>query len=161
MTVKVSRGVTLIDLLQICFQLPPDEREQYEAFTGESYLPETLAVRLYSAAGPKWTITADDVPVFAAGFLELRPGVWQDWAATTPAVWADHWRPVTRIVRGVMDEMLQTRAHRLQCVSLASRVLAHRWYGPLGLEREGPLRGYGANGEDAIMFARLRSHDGS
>ena len=157
MTVRLNRGTTLVDLLQVCFQLPPDEREQYEAFTGLEYDPENLATMLYGAPEPRWTIWVDMAPIFIAGFTQIRPGVLQDWAVTTPQAWDAHWRPVTRIVRGAMAEMLQTRAHRLQCVSLASRTLAHRWYEALGLEREGLLRGYGANGEDAIMFSRLRS----
>jgi hypothetical protein len=91
-----------------------------------------------------------------AGFDQIRPGVWQDWLLSTPAAWDKYWRSVTKISRRVMDEMLQQGAHRLQCVSLASRIHAHRWYRPLGLEREGLLRAYGVNGEDAVMYSRLR-----
>jgi len=101
---------------------------------------------------------AGDEPILVAGFSELRPGVYQDWALTTPEAWTTHWRSVTKMARRVMDEMLRRGAHRLQCVSLASRIHAHRWYRPLGLELEGTLRSYGANGEDALMFSRLRIH---
>jgi hypothetical protein len=59
-----------------------------------------------------------------------------------------------------MDFMLRETAHRLQCVSLASRIHAHRWYRPLGLRLEGTLAGYGVNGEDALMYSRLRTPDG-
>jgi hypothetical protein len=129
MTLTVYRNPTLVDFLRVANELPPDEREQFEAFTGEA-------------------------------FNQLRPGVWQDWMFSTPEAWSKHWRGVTKIARRVMDFMLQGEAHRLQCVSLASRIHAHRWYRPLGLEQEGTLRGYGVNGEDAIMFARLRVPDG-
>lgn len=161
MTVKLYRGANLTELLRICYVLPQDERDQFEAFTGNTYSHDVLASTLYLRPGPSWTIAVGDEagfrPIMAAGFDEIRPGVWQDWAVTTPEAWAVHWRPVTRISRRVMDEMLQTRAHRLQCVSLACRVSAHKWYRPLGLVQEGVLHGYGANGEDAIMFSRLRS----
>lgn len=160
MTVRLLSGTDLLELLQVCYRLPADEREQCEAFSGDAYDPAHLAATLYATPGPKWTVMAAGDPIMVAGFTNLRPGVWQDWAVTTPAAWDTHWRPVTRLARRVMDEMLQTRAHRLQCVSLASRIHAHRWYRPLGLEPEGTLRGYGANGEDAIMFSRLRTPDG-
>jgi hypothetical protein len=154
--VGLYEGAGLTELLQICFALPEDERDQFEAFTGARFDPEMLAASLSLRPGPKWVVAADGHPIFAAGFTELRPGVWQDWAVSTPAAWEAHWRPVTRCAKRVMDEMLQTRAHRLQCVSLASRHLAHRWYGAIGLIDEGHLHGYGVNGEDAVMFYRLR-----
>lgn len=160
MTVELHRGTGLVELLRVCFKLPADEREQYEAFTGERFSAEELAARLFVSPGPKWTVMAGDEPIMVAGFNEIRDGVWQDWAVTTPEAWTLHWRTVTKMGRRVMDEMLQSGAHRLQCVSLASRTQAHRWYRPLGLEQEGTLRGYGVNGEDAIMFSRLRTLDG-
>jgi hypothetical protein len=47
-------------------------------------------------------------------------------------------------------------ARRLECVSLASRSQAHRWYATIGLTFEGTLRQYAANGEDAKLFSRVR-----
>lgn len=160
MSLVLQEGTGLIELLRVCYKLPTDEREQYEAFTGNEFSPEDLAAGLYTTQGPRWTVLAGEEPVLIAGFTLVRPGVWQDWAVTTPEAWQKHWRSVTKTARRVMDEMLQQGAHRLQCVSLASRIHAHRWYRPLGLEQEGVLRGYGVNGEDAIMFSRLRTPDG-
>lgn len=160
MSLVVYRNPSLVDFLQVTSQLPPDERAQYEAFTGEKFDPERVAAAYAYTPCPQWVICAGQEPIVVAGFTQLRPGVWQDWLLSTPAAWSQHWRGVTKIARRVMDLMLRTDAHRLQCVSLASRIDAHRWYRPLGLVREGTLHGYGANGEDAIMFARLRSPHG-
>lgn len=160
MSCTLHEGALLTEMLLVCSALPADEREQYAAFTGSEYDFEAAAARWFNVPGPKWVIQADGRPIVVAGFIEIRPGVWQDWMFSTPAAWDEHWRSVSKFSRRVMDRMLQEHAHRLQCVSLASRHAAHRWYRVLGLEYEGTLRGYGVNGEDAMMFARLRAHDG-
>jgi hypothetical protein len=159
-TLRVYRNPKLLDFVQVCVGMQPDEVEQYEAFSGEKYDPESVAALFSLRDGPSWVIVADSKPVLVAGFDRIRNGVWQDWCISTPDAWGPHWHGVTRIVRRAMDAMLQDGAHRLQCISLASRIHAHRWYRPLGLVKEGVLHGYGANGEDAIMFARLRNPDG-
>jgi hypothetical protein len=160
MSYAVYRGPSLTDFLLVVSRLPADEREQYEAFSGRTFNAEEIAAMFALKVGPAWVLTVDEAPIVIAGFDMLRPGVWQDWLFSTPEAWEKHWRLVTKVSRKVMDAMLQTEAHRLQCVSLASRIHAHRWYRPLGLELEGTLRGYGVNGEDALMFARLRASNG-
>lgn len=160
MTLKVYSNPSLADFMLVCHNLPEDEIEQAEAFTGRPFNPEEAASAYYLRPCPKWVITAPDGPIVIAGFDMMRPGVWQDWLFSTPVAWTTHWRSVTKLCRRAMDGMLLSDAHRLQCISLASRIHAHRWYRPLGLQLEGTLHGYGANGEDALMFARLRSPDG-
>lgn len=158
--ITLYRNPKLIDFLQVCSRVPEDEREQYEAFTGEKFDPEYVAAVYSLRPGPAWVGAVDDKPIAIAGFDIIRPGVWQDWMFSTPEVWTTYWRETTKVVRRLMGVVLQQEAHRLQCVSLASRIHAHRWYRPLGLVLEGTLRSYGVNGEDALMFARLRTPDG-
>ena len=160
MTCTLVQGVTLLDMLMVCSAIPKDEQDQFEAFAGMDYDYEFAAMHWYQTPGPKWTIVAYGRPIVVAGFTALRPGVWQDWLFSTPLAWEGYWRSVTKFSKRVMDEMLQGGAHRLQCVSLASRIQAHKWYGALGLGLEGTLRGYGARGEDALMFSRLRVDNG-
>lgn len=147
----------LVDFLIVLDNLPADEIQQYEAFTGQKWDPQEVAAAYSLHPGPKWLGAVEGKPVCIAGFELIRPGVWQDWLFSTPAVWTDHWRTATKLCRKVMDLMLQKEAHRLQCVSLASRTAAHRWYRPLGYTQEGILRHYGAHGEDAVMFSRIRN----
>lgn len=157
MSFQLYRTPKLLDYLHICHHMEIDQREQIEAFTGQPYDVETAAMGFASLAGPAWLMCEDEKPIGAAGFTMIRRGVWQDWMATTPRCWEpDVWRTTTKHVKRVMDAMLKTEAHRLQCVSLASRIHAHKWYRVIGLELEGPLRAYGAGGEDALMFARVR-----
>jgi hypothetical protein len=157
-TVQLFRDPTLIDLLDVAYRLPEDEREQIKAFTGAEYDPQSLAAAYHLRAGPKWMLHDGQQTLAVAGFDLIRPGVWQDWMVSTPEAWTpENWRSTTRYVRKVMDAMLKTEAHRLQCVSLASRIQAHRWYRLLGLEFEALLGAYGANGENAFMFSRLKA----
>lgn len=155
--VELTEGVGLIELMVIASKLQPDEIEQYEAFTGLAYDADSFASALFTSPGPKWTLWHENKPIAAAGFHRLRPGVWQDWLASLDEAWSPKcWFQVTRHSRRVMNWMLREHAHRLQCVSLASRIHAHAWYRPLGLELEGVLEGYGANGENALLFSRNR-----
>jgi hypothetical protein len=159
-TLTVYRNPGLGDFLAVCLRLPEDEREQFEVFTGEAYDAARVAAAFSLRDGPSWVVMDGKIPIIVAGFDMIRPGVWQDWLFSTPEAWdALHWRSVTKICKKAMDALLRTDAHRLQCVSLASRIHAHRWYRPLGLTLEGTLRGYGVNGEDALMFSRLRIPD--
>lgn len=162
-TCQLLEGASLLELLTVCQRVRDDEREQYEAFTGERYDFEDVAARWHVQPGPRWTVVGTSGgAIVVAGFTMIRPGVWQDWMFSRAEAWDEaHWRPVTRLARRVMDKMLQSGAHRLQCVSLASRTQAHKWYRPLGLRLEGTLHGYGVGGEDALMFARVRSDDGN
>lgn len=161
MTVELFKKPTLSDLLLICDRLCSDEREQYEAFYGKPFNRDAMAIGLVTKPGPSWVLCADGRPLCAAGFDYVRPGVWQDWMVNTPEAFGVHWRSTTKQVRRVMDGMLdQANTHRLQCVSLSTRTNAHRWYRVLGLAPEGTLRAYGANGQDAIMFSRVKQQNG-
>lgn len=155
---RVLREPGLGDFIFVLSKLPEDEIEQYEAFSGAQFDIGTVAAQYFLQGGPSWVVCYGENPLVVGGFSMVREGVWQDWMFTTPEAWTpQHWKPITRRCRKVMDAMLRSEAHRLQCVSLSSRVQAHRWYRTLGLELEGTLRCYGAGGENAMMFSRLRA----
>lgn len=162
MTATIYRSPSIVDILQVCWKLRADEREQVEAYTGQPYDPEALAVQLACKIGPAWYMREDESgEVLAlAGFDEIRPGVYQDWMCGTDAAWERYGKKLTRATLKAMNAMLDGDVHRLQCVSLASRIQAHEWYAVLGLAPEGTLKGYGANGEDFIMFARGKPEAG-
>lgn len=158
--IQLYRNPKIVDFLNVCFKLRADEREQVEAFTGQPYDAESLAVQHACKTGPMWMLCDDDRPLAIAGFDYIRPGVWQDWMLGTDEAWANYWRFIHKNTKRAMDKMLEQDAHRLQCVSLASRIHAHRWYAVLGLAPEGTLHGYGAKGEDFIMFAKGKPDTG-
>jgi hypothetical protein len=158
MIVNAYSNPFLLDFLIVAEKVPQDERDQLEAFTGEKYNAEAAAVGAWSQPGPKWVFKTDaGQPLSVAGYVQQRPGVWRDFMINTPEAFGEHWFSVTRHGIRIMNAMFQSgQAHRLECVSLASRTKAHKWYGVLGLHKEGILRGYCASGADAVIFARCK-----
>lgn len=148
----------LADYIYIAHHMPEDQRRQWSALgDGKPFDPETMAICLASRSGPRWTLVEPDgTPVVLGGFDMIREGVWQDFMIGTEDGWRKHWRGITKHSKRVMDLMLNTEAHRLQCVALADRTMARKWFAAVGLEYEGTLRGYGYNGEDAVMYARIK-----
>lgn len=157
MSFALYSSPSLLDILTVCRHITDDQKAQMEAFSGEAYHFERTAMNYAQADGPSWVMCENDQPIAVAGFLPIRKGVWQDWMITTDRPWEkDAWRAITRYTRRIMDGMMEKHAHRLQCVSLASRIAAHKWYPAIGYTYEATLRGYAANGEDVKMFARVK-----
>lgn len=147
----------LLDFIRVCIELPQDQRDQLEAITGQPYDIDGAALGAFQTTGPKWMLKADDKPILIGGFSLQRPGVWRDYLLTTPEAWTDHWFAVSRHCRRAMDAMLNSKqGHRLECISLASRKEAHKWYRILGYNYEGTLFGYCASGADAVIYSRVK-----
>ena len=151
----------LVDFLKVCANMPADEREQLEAFTGEPYSMDGAAIGNFTVPGPKWVVKWQDEPIAIFGCVQQRPGVWRDFMLNTPEAFAKHWFPLTRIARRAMDAMfISKQAHRVECVVPAARLAARpelvKWYSLLGYNREATLYGYCANGADAVIFSRVR-----
>ncbi len=137
-----------------------DEIAQWCALTGHATYDADLAARaIIATMGPLAfaIIGPDNLPVVVGGFTEDRPGVFQTWMVGTEAGWAQHWRGITKHSRRVMDGLLASgRAHRIQTHALASRREAQVWYERgLGMKREGVLRRYFADGQDAVVFSKV------
>jgi hypothetical protein len=161
MSLQCFNDPYLLDFLKICAAMPADERAQLEAFTGQPYDVDGAAVGNYTAPGPKWVIKNDGVPLVVGGFVPQRPGVYRDFLLTTPDAFAQFAFPITRICRRIMDAMLISVAHRIECIVPAPRLESRpelvKWYKVLGYEQEqGRRYGYCANGADAIGFARVK-----
>ena len=169
--IQVFNNPFLADFLYVASQLPQDEREQIEAMNGVKYEIDGVAVGNYMVPGPKWVIKVGNefqfeqglaVPIVVGGFVQQRPGVWQDFLLTTPmAFLKENAFHVTRACKRAMDAMLYSgQAHRLECIVPAARVESRpelvRWYKLLGYNKEGLRYGYCANGADAIAFSRVR-----
>lgn len=151
----------LLDFIRIAIQMPPDERAQIEAFTGQVFDVDGAAIGNFCAPGPKWVIKDGDEPLVVGGFAPERPGVWRDYLLTTPDAFKAHAFALTRICRRHMDLMFKSgQAHRLECVVPAARLSARpeleKWYKVLGYSRESTMAGYCANGADAVMFSRVQ-----
>lgn len=158
MIVNAYSNPFLLDFLIVAERAPQDERDQLEAFTGQPYNAEGAAAGAWAQPGPKWVFKTDKgQPLAVAGYVQERPGVWRDFMINTPESFGEHWFSVTRHAIRIMNAMfLSGQAHRLECVSLASRTKAHEWYGVLGMNFEGTMHGYCASGADAVLYARCK-----
>lgn len=159
MTVTASSDVLIEDLAYLARNMRPDEIAQDLAMTGATeYDPQQAILKMAAVHGPKFVLLADGVPVVAGGFWQVRPGVWEGWQLGTMAGWEKHWRAITKITRRLNDKMLaQADVHRLQLYGQAGRDKTFEWYErSLGYHREATLSRYCANGDDAVLFARIK-----
>jgi hypothetical protein len=160
--IQIYQNPTLLDFIKVCFNLPQDERDQLEAFTGEPYDIDSAAVGNFMTPGPKWVAKVDEEPISIGGFVPLRPGVWQDFMLNTPEAFAKkNWFALTRASRRCMNAVFSSRqGHRIECIVPGQRLMERpeleAWYKVLGYNREATLYGYCATGADAIIFSRVQ-----
>lgn len=159
---EIRVSVPLVqDFAYLAERMRPDEIEQFVAFTGADRYEPNVAARSYVMAGGLAYALVDRAnrPVAVGWFDELRPGVWETCGIGTMDGWAKHWRAITKESRRRMQQLFDGGAHRIQIISLATRTDAHRWYEQgLGMQFEGTLRGYCANGADAVLHAITRGN---
>lgn len=147
-------------LQYLCERMRPDEVEQYLALTQHKDFDPDLAARvMMNTPGMKFTLVGDDgLPACAGGYEEILPGIWQSWMVGSVEGWGKNWRSITKGSRWLMDGLFQMGARRLQTSALASRTQALEWYErSLGLEREGVMRAFGRNGEDVVLYSKVRA----
>ena len=150
--------VTLVDLLVVCQGLPEDEIEQIEAFTGNAYDPEHVAVQTYSSNGIKWTCRIKETgePIVVAGFFQVGVSTWRSFMLANERAWLEFGAEVTQHCKEVVDKVAGSEEFiRIETICLESRARATAWYPSIGLKFESVLRSYGVNGEDAVMYVRV------
>lgn len=154
---------TLVDLLIVAKSLPADEIEQLEAFTGNPFDAEELAVRIHTSGGMKWTsrVIETGEPIFVAGYFQVGASIWRSFMLTgDQAFSAAYAGETTRHVGGVMDKMAESDPFiRLETICLESRELVRAWYPKIGLAYESTMPNYGANGENAVMYSKYGNNN--
>jgi hypothetical protein len=150
------RPISLTSILLVCGHLPRAEQEVIEALNGVAFDSDDVARQAANYPGLAWTIEAEGFPIVVGGFIPQRPGVYRTWFYATTDAWERFGRPVTKLVRQVLHQMLVEQAHRVEVVTLADRARTHWWYEVLGLHREALLEGYGASGQDAVLYVALK-----
>lgn len=152
---------SVMDLAWLAAHMREDERAQWCAVTGRAEYDADLAARTFAmTVGPMFCLYGDDaMPLCAAGFEEIRPGVWQTWMAGTPEAWETHWRTITKHTRRICEGLFADGvARRIQTYALASRRAAHVWYSRcMGQTYEGLHRSFYADGQDAVCYARTKA----
>lgn len=151
------KPLRLLDLIPLCSALSLEERALVVAMTGEMFDAERVAMAAHAGSAMAWSFESPSRAVAAGGYLRERPGVFRTWFVAPDSAWYAHGAGLTRAVRDVIHNTLaENAAHRIETVTLADRHRARAWYEKIGLSYESTLRGYGANGEDAVMYVALR-----
>lgn len=103
-------------------------------------------------------VAGDDngLPIAAFGAIPVWNGVWEVWMFAT-----DEWKRIALDVtkfghRTFFPALESTGYHRLQCRSLSTHTVAHRWLESMGAHKESELPNYGRNGETFYLFCWTR-----
>ena len=158
MSKTIITDVTLVDLLVVTRGLPEDEIDQLEAFTGDKFDPEKVAVQIFTSGGIKWTCRVKETaePLVVAGYFQVGVSTWRSFMLATDRAWAEFGKEVTEHVVDVIKKLATSDEFiRLETICLESRDKAIRWYGQIGIEYESTLRSYGVNGENAVMYVKV------
>jgi hypothetical protein len=148
----------LVDLVYVCRNMAADQRAQIEEMGGLRINPEILAANLYTSCERAWVgVEPDGAPLFVGGFDYLHDGVYQDWLITRPEAWTHHAVSMTKVCRGMIDDLMREGAHRVQAMVLAERKKVRDWYRLIGYQHEGTLKAYTAFGKDVVIYARTNS----
>lgn len=153
----ILRDPNLVDTALCAMNLLQSDHDQWLEFGGLEYINrDAIALECWGYSGPKWAIcTEDGMPLAVAGCRQMRLNVYQSWFLSGTELWT-HGKAVTEITRKVMLEMLDTGAHRIETLCLASRKDARRWYEDVGLHFEAEFKHYGVSGETAVQYVITR-----
>lgn len=150
-----QNDITLLDIIQVVASLRDTEWEAIEAMGGPRDMDWMIA-HCYGLPGPKWAYKADDMAYLCCGFIPIRAGVFKTWFLASRQGWDHFGKDLTAIATDLLGKQLDTGAHRLETVSLATHERAHRWYKTIGLRLESTLQGYCIDGSDALMHVATR-----
>ena len=153
------RETSLIDVLVVCNDLPADEIEQVQVFSGAVFDPQDMAVQIMTQPGLKWTCYEKESgePLVVAGFIPIGVSIWRSFMLASKAGWANHGVEITLHCRRTVKDLVRGEQHvRLETLCLASRDKAREWYPKIGLEYESTLKGYGVNGESAVLYTKVQ-----
>jgi hypothetical protein len=157
------RATTLVDVLMVLNDLPQDEIEQIEAFSGAQFDAENMAMQIMSMPCPKQTCYEKETgdPLGVAGFAQLGPTLFRTFMLVTNKAWADFGAEVSVLTRRGLKDFIKGHQHvRVETLCLASRDEARAWYERIGLKYESTLHGYGACGESAVLYTKTQGAKG-
>lgn len=113
--------------------------------------PEYVDIALAHFSLSAWN---NSVCLGAAGLIPLYPGRFIAWALLSRHA-GPFMLPLTRKIRRVIA---LHDAPRIECTVAADFAAGHKWAKAIGLELETPkpLRKHGPNGEDEMLYARVK-----
>lgn len=151
-----TKILTIDSALAVCRNLPAGDQEAFQTLMGSPYDADTFAIEAMNFPGYHWAVhTFDDNLVAIGGFLKQKTGVLRTWFLGTDDAWVKG-NGVTELVADTIQQVLDRQlAHRVETITLVGRQKARAWYERIGLVYESTLRGYCADGSDAVMYVAL------
>jgi hypothetical protein len=152
-------NTTLVDCLVVAKGLPQSEIDQIEAFSGRPFSVEEIAMTLMGAGALRWTVieTATREPLVVGGFVQVGPARWQTFFLANQRAWDEHGSEVTKHAAEMLKKVFEDQEYaRIETFCLAGRQLACDWYEKIGLSYESTMKGYGANGESAVLYTLVK-----
>ena len=148
---------TMDQLVYVAKHMQAIEKTSCSALMWGWFEPEKLARKLMRTDMRYCCVDDHHVPVVVGGIDFITPAVGQCWMFGTddfPKVV----REVTKATRRVLDEILANQVRRIEIRSIETHKVAHEWYRRfLGFTGEpSMLQSYGVNGENFLLFARIR-----
>jgi hypothetical protein len=130
------------------------EKDKAEIYcTQWSEDPGQFTASVLGAGGLGFVLHANDgEPVVCCGALPMWRGVWSVWMFAT-----DRFEEISlsthRFARKIFFPALDEAGwHRLECRSISTHDVAHRWLELLGARKECEVSGYGKAGEDFNLY---------
>lgn len=132
-----------------------DKDEIYATRWSDNPIDLTEAIMLGGEFG--WVSGTDDgTPVAAFGAVPAWEGVWEVWMMATDR-WPEVALSTTKFIKRVVIPALEKSGyHRLQCRSLSTHHVAHKWLETLGAYKESDIYNYGRRGEAFVMYCWTR-----
>jgi hypothetical protein len=95
----------------------------------------------------------NDQPVMIGGVVPVWPGRGLAWFAAAPDPLLAHWLRAARFTRSLLASLPQ---RRIETTISANYPEGCRWAEALGFDREGLMRGFGEDGKDFWLYARIK-----
>lgn len=115
-------------------------------------IDEAYARTLVANRGVAWGVLLDGEPIACGGIAEA----WRDrgiaWSMLTPQAF-DHFRPLHRLVLAVLADAPWAR---IEIDVSAKHEAGKRWAERLGFELEAVRRKFTPDGQDMILYARVK-----
>lgn len=104
-----------------------------------------------------WTVWKDAQPICVAGLVPIWHGRAEAWTCISRAVGRHEMLWLHKHVLAYLhDAQREERFRRIEAWTLNRFREGHRWLNMLGFEPEAVLRSYTPQGDDVMMYARIR-----
>ena len=149
--------MSMAECIYVCTNMRDDDFKETSSLTFAN-TREEMAMELMKQGGESYTISnREGTPVLIGGAYYQNAGVATIWLFATTKISHRDWWVTTKFITGLIDLMFEKEvAHRVQALSIGWRHVAHKWLQKIGLEKEGHLKGFSADGYDVLILGKTK-----